>query len=213
MTDSSHYPGTRRLARQLPAMLLAMLLSACGANLIPPPASPPAQYLLQVPAGDARFAAQGPSLMVNTIRSAAGFGSADMIYVTQAHQLQAFANHRWVDSPARMLDPILVTTAERSGLFSQVAGTSHQIRTTLELDTELLRMQQVFTDPGSHVELAIRAGLIEVASRRMLASQVFQVTVTAEPTPYGGVLAYNRAVELLSDELVAFLSRASTGQQ
>ena len=59
------------------------------------------------------------------------------------------------------------------------------------------------------MELALRASLVDIRRGRLLASQVIQVIETApEATPYGGVLAANRATGLLMGELQRFMRRA-----
>lgn len=193
-------------------VLLAMTLTGCGADLMQRGAAPPAVYLLEgSEAIEPRLTADGPTLSVSAVRAAAGFNSADMIYVEHTHQLQAFARHRWADSPARMLEPLLVAAAEASGLFAGVAEPGSHARSDLRLDTELLRLQQRFHPDRSEVELTLRASLIDSRSGRVVASQVFRVLEPAvEASPYGGVRAANRAVGLLAGELQAFLSRGVT---
>lgn len=188
---------------------LAVLLTACTGNL-PRRPDAPAIYLLEgTGSGTPRLVADGPTLAVSAVRAAAGFHGADMIYIEHAHQLQAFARHRWADSPARMVEPLLVAAAENSGLFRSVAEPGSHARSELRLDTELLRLQQQFHADRSEVELALRAILIDNRNGRVLASQVFRVLEPAqEAGPYGGVRAANRAVDLLATELQAFMARS-----
>lgn len=197
-----------RIARHT-LLLLMVGIAGCTAQLMPKPVAAPAIYLLE---GSAPIATRpdpaGPTLSVSAMRAAAGFSSADMIYIEHAHQLQAFARHRWADSPARMLDPILVAAAEGSTLFANVAGAGSHAASDLLLDTELLRLAQVFEGEHSRIELTLRAGLIDSRSGRIIASQVFRVVQPVTGTgPYGGVQAGNRAVDLLTGELEIFLAR------
>jgi cholesterol transport system auxiliary component len=206
--------GTSSILRLLlAATLLALLSSGCAPGLVTQPADPPGVYLLESAADDllpVANAKPGPTIMVGAVRSAAGFTSTDMIYVKEPHHLQAFARHRWADRPGRMLEPALVNVLEASGLFGHVAAPGSPVRGDLQLDTELRRLQQVFTETDSQVELELRISLVAVGPRRLLASQMFRIIVAAEPSPYGGVIAANRAVALLQPELVAFLQRATT---
>lgn len=200
-----HFPARHRF------WLLATLalLAGCGGELMPRGAAPPAVFLLEsADNGATRYNPNGPNLAVSAMRSAAGYDSADMVYVEHTHQLQAFARHRWADSPARMLEPLLVAGAEQSGLFANVSAPASHARAELRLDTELLRLQQVFAADGSRIELSLRASLVDSRRRQLLASQVFRVIEPAEATPYGGVMAANRATALLITELQAFMARA-----
>lgn len=193
-----------------PLILLLALLAGCSGRLLPHTEAPPAVYLLD--AGEqqpARLVSGGPTLAISAVASAAGYDSADMLYVEHAHQLQAFARHRWADSPAHMLEPALLASAEHSGLFAAVSGPDSPARAQLRLDTQLLHLQQVFTADGSRVELALRASLVDTRSGKLIASQVIRVIEQApQATPYGGVMAANRAAGLLMEEVQRFLRRA-----
>lgn len=203
------HPGLRNV---LLVPLLLLVTTGCTPGLLTQPAEPPGVYLIDTlptdlplprrPTGQA-----GPGIAVSTVRSAAGFGSSDMLYVKEPHHLQTFARHRWADRPARMLEPLLVTLLERSGLFAGVSGPGSQARSALRLDTELRRLQQVFDGADSRVELVVRVALLDTRARRLRASQLFRVTVAADPSPYGGVQAANRAAALFGDELLRFLER------
>lgn len=199
--------------RPVYAWLIAValpLLGGCAGELFPEPQAPPAVYLLEGGVTQApRHDPDGPSLGIGAMRSVAGYDGADMLYVEQAHRLQVFAHHRWADSPARMLEPLLVARTEHSGLFSAVSGPGSHARADLRLDSELLYLKQVFDGDGSHIALALRASLMTTRRGRQLASQVFKVEVRANPaTPYGGVQAANHAADLLMQEVEDFLRRA-----
>jgi cholesterol transport system auxiliary component len=125
-----------------------------------------------------------------------------MAYTEQAHRIEYFASHRWADSPARMLEPLLLRALETSGLFAAVLQTPTTVRFDLRLDTEVLRLVQVFEPTASRVELAVRVSLVDMMKRRVLLSDVLEVSEPAsERTPYAGVIAANLAV----DELLARL--------
>ena len=65
-------------------------------------------------------AATAPTLIVSTPRAAAGFDTRRIVYLRQAHELEAFAYHEWVDTPALMLAPLIAQAIERSGAFRAV---------------------------------------------------------------------------------------------
>lgn len=190
------------------------LLTGCGANLTSRDNAPTAVYLLE---GDsdtpARLNPAGPTLVIGAMRSAAGFDSADMVYTEHAHRLEAFARHRWADRPARMLEPLLIDAMTESGLFAGVTGPGSLARADLRLDTELLRLQQTFEAGSSQVELQMRASLVDIAQGRLLASREFRIIEPAtEATPYGGVLAANKASRMLMAKLQAF-ARSTLSQR
>jgi cholesterol transport system auxiliary component len=125
-----------------------------------------------------------------------------MAYIEEPHRIDYFANHRWADSPARMLEPNLMRALEASGLFQAVVRAPTTARFDLRLDTEVLRLVQVFEPNESRVEVAVRVCLLDTHQQRVLVSDVLEVTESAtERSPYGGVIAANRAVDRLLEEL------------
>ena len=91
---------------------------------------------------------------------------------------------------------------EASGLFQAVVRAPTSARFDLRLDTEVLRLVQVFESSDSHVELAVRISLLDKKQQRVLVSEVLEVTEpTTERSPYGGVKAANQALDRLLQEL------------
>jgi cholesterol transport system auxiliary component len=144
---------------------------------------------------------------VSRPRAAAGFTGVQMIYTETPFELEAFAHHRWADTPAHMLEPIVVCALESSGLFREVATAATGARTDLRLDSELLRLVQVFSSGRSTVEVAMRVSLIGTEDSALIDSRLLEAVEPAdEPNPYAGVEAANRAVSRLLNELRTFLA-------
>lgn len=143
-----------------------------------------------------------PTLLLSSPRAVPGYADSGMAYIETAHRIDYFAHHRWADSPARMLAPLLMRALETSGLFQAVVQVPTSALFDLRLDTEVLRLVQVFEPTESRIEMAVRISLLDTQTQRVLVSDVLEVTEpTTERTPYGGVIAANRAVARLLDEL------------
>lgn len=160
-------------------------------------------------AGTARHAAvpprDAPNLVVSLARAWPGFDSPRMVYVRTPHELEHFAKNQWVDTPARMLTPLLIQAAESSGAFSAVVTPRSGVVAQLRLESEIVRLQQEFMGVPSRVHFTLRVQLIDVAARKVLATREFNVTENApSEDPYGGVVASNRAVSRVLDEVTAF---------
>lgn len=160
-------------------------------------------------AGTARHAAvpprDAPNLVVSLARAWPGFDSPRMVYVRTPHELEHFAKNQWVDTPARMLTPLLIQAAESSGAFSAVVTPRSGVVAQLRLESEIVRLQQEFMGVPSRVHFTLRVQLIDVAARKVLATREFDVTENApSEDPYGGVVASNRAVSRVLDEVTAF---------
>ena len=199
------------------------LLAACSA-LKPTPVPPPAFYALDaapavvsavsaMPAGS-RGATSGPAaaptLVVNPPLAVAGFDSQRIIFLRQAHQLEYFAYSEWVDTPARMLAPLIVAALDRSGKFRAVLATPSAAAGELRLDTEIVRLQHEFGATPSRVRLTLRATLRDNATRQVLAQIELDHRADAPSADaYGGVIAANHATQAMLQDLAAFCSRAA----
>ena len=155
-----------------------------------------------------------PALVVNPPRAAAGFDSQRILYVREPYQLEYFAHSEWVDPPARMLAPLIVAAAENSGTFRSVMLAPTAAAGDLRLDTEIVRLQQDFATQPSRVHFTLRAHLVDNATRRVLAWRLFDASVAAATDdPYGGVVAANRAVQTVLEQLAGFCATAAAQWQ
>ena len=103
-----------------------------------------------------------PTLIVNPPHAAAGFDSRRIIYVRELHKLEYFAHSEWVDTPARMLAPLIVAALENGGAFRAVVLTPSAASGDFRLDTEIVRLQHEFGTGPSRVRFTLRAYLVEV---------------------------------------------------
>jgi cholesterol transport system auxiliary component len=188
------------------------LASGCS-GLLPKGTPPPLVYALDgarhvgpsiSPAGTA------PSLIINPTRAAPGYDSQHIVYVRVPHQLEHFARSDWVDTPARMLAPLIVSAVESAGGFGAVGPATSGIAGDLRLDTEVLRLQHEFGGGPSRVRFTLRATMSDNATRRVISWREFDEAVSSESEdPYGGVIAANRAVQLVMAQLAQFCTLAS----
>jgi len=155
-----------------------------------------------------------PTLTVSPPHAAAGFDSRRIMYVRQADQLEYFAHNEWIDTPARMLAPLIVAAVGSGGAFHAVVQTPSPAGGEIRLDTEILRLQHEFLQAPSRVRFTLRAYLVESATRRVIASREFDDTVpAATEDPHGGVVAANRAVQNVLEALSAFCAEAARNAQ
>jgi cholesterol transport system auxiliary component len=150
-------------------------------------------------------AIDAPTLVVDPPQAAAGFDSRRILYVRQAHRLDHFARNEWVDTPARMLAPLIVAAVSRGGGFRAVVAAPSLAAGDLRLSTELLWLAQDFGTPPSRVLLVLRATIVDVATRRVVGVREFEASVAAaSEDPGGGVAAANQAAAAVLDRLAGF---------
>lgn len=211
--------NTLRAARyRLGAAGLALaLLPACSA-LRPTESAQPALYSLDSARVEARVEPEAQSgrraaaatLIVNPPRTAAGFDSRHIIYTRVAYQLEHYARSEWVDSPARMIAPLIVGALEADGRFRAVVLAPSVAAGDLRLDTEIIRLQHELFSQPSRMRVTLRAYLVDNATRSVQSRREFDesVAVTSED-PYGAVVAANRAVRTVLGKLAAFCADAA----
>jgi len=192
--------------RILSAGLCLAALGACGA-LKPTTTPHPAYYALDnvQSAAPVAMPAAAPTLIINPPHAAAGFASPRIIYVREAHKLEYFAQSEWIDPPARMLAPLLVAATANTGAFRAVVLTPSAAAGDLRLDTEIIRLQHEFGTLPSRVRFTLRANLVDNKTREVLAWREFDTSVAAtSEDAYGGVVAANRAVATVLENVSAF---------
>ncbi len=181
-------------------MLLALLLTGCS---VPTRTPPTMTYTLTVESGAHSLEADGPVIEVATPVANPGFATTGIAYREQPFELAYFAFNEWAAPPPKMLQPLLVEALEGGGVFSAVVDGSQRLRADRRLQTRLLYLIHDFSGDISRLEIALRAVVIDMASREIIVTRTLR---TFEPAPtdnaYGGVVAANRALERLLPEVV-----------
>ena len=125
-------------------------------------------------------------------------------------RLDHYATHRWADAPARMLGQLLTRTLEDTGGFRAVVHAGSGLQADLRLDTEIVLLRQSFLTPPSRAEFTLRAQLVDVAGRRVLATRYVEAVQEAlsDDAP-GGVAAANTTVARALAQVAPFCVEAS----
>ena len=189
--------------------LWPLLLASC--SLLPQPASDePALHVLEGRPAVVTQTRREYVLAVSAPRAAPGYDSAAMVYVQKAHALDHYATHRWADTPARMLGPLLLRALEDTGGFRAVVPAGSGLQADLRLDTEIVWLRQSFLSRPSRVEFTLRVQLVDVPGRRVLATRYLELTQEApsDDAP-GGVTAANAAMGRALALVAAFCAETS----
>jgi len=198
--------------RLLPFVLAAVQLGGCGGLLLGPEEPAVATYLFapELPRGVRQEVQEGPVLSVSRPQAAAGYATRRMAYLEQDFRIDYFARNAWADAPAEMLRPLLLTALNASYGFRTVIEDAHGVDSDLRLDILVVRLHQDFRARPSRASLVLRAQLVDLQVRRVLATRRFE---GEEPAPsedaYGGVVAINRILARLLGEVAAFAAEVA----
>ncbi len=178
----------------------ALLLTGCS---VPGRAPSTETFTLSLEPAGRSLDERGPVLEVAEPQARPGFATTGMAYREQPFELAYFAYNEWAAPPPKMLQPLLVEAMESAGAFSAVIDGPQRLGADRRLETELLYLIQDFTGETSHLEMAVRAQIIDMRSEEVIATRTFR---TSQPAPsddaYGGVVAANRALKQLLPELI-----------
>lgn len=199
--------------RTLQGLVSVLLLTGCTALSTPEVVSQNIYVLEAQPAIKAVPVRRNMVLAVSAPRSRPGFDSPQIAYVQQPHELNYFVTSRWAAAPARMLEPLLLQTLGQTESFQAVVPTAGTVAADVVLDVELVKLQHDFQTRPSQVQLVLRAQLIDVRGKRVLAVKQFDETENAaSDDAYGGVTAANRLVQRVLGRLADFCISESVVQ-
>lgn len=146
------------------------------------------------------------SILVNKTEAVAGYQTEQMQYMKKPYELSAFGYNAWVDPPAEMLFPLFVQSLQSSGYFFAVASSPTAEITDYRLDSQLLELHQNFLHIPSVIDLKVKVVLTQVTANQVIASAVIKEQVVCpNNTPYGGVVAANKATELMTKAVTLFV--------
>lgn len=146
------------------------------------------------------------SLLVSKPEAMAGYQTEQMIYVKKPFELNAFSHNAWISSPANMLYPLEMQSLQSTGYFYAVAASPYVDRADYRLDTQFIKIQQNFMVKPSLMDVVIKVVLTHVEDNRIVSSRTFCERVSCPvDSPYGGVLAANKAMGAFTAKLSAYV--------
>jgi cholesterol transport system auxiliary component len=192
------------LVRTLTIVLFSMALSHCGLSPVPMPQM--VTYTLKPVAARVNTSQHtSRSLLIATPDSEPGYDSSRIAYRKQENQIEYYAKHQWLASPARMLSPLIVQAIENTGYYRSVVGAPFSGITTRRLNTRVLYWVQDMEGSRNQLYLAVRVSLIDVASGKLISAKTIAIE---EPVlalnPDALAHAANRGSTKLLNQIAAF---------
>lgn len=147
-------------------------------------------------------------LLITQPKPQAGFDTTRMAYLLRPYEVNYYAFNQWADTPAHLLQRIMVENLDKTGLWSAVLQTPGTVPAQYRLDCDNLVLAQQFISRPSHIRLALRAQIVDLKTSTILATQYFEVfEVSPSDDAYGGVQAANHASAKFLVELAAWLDK------
>ncbi len=147
-----------------------------------------------------------PVVQLSPPQAEPGFETPRMVYLKRPYELEYFATNQWADTPANMFAPLLAQSLSQSGVWRDVVLLPSLVSGDYRLDVYGFALQQEFLQSPSQVRVTARAQLVDLKLSMIVGMQRFEAI---EPAPsenaYGGVVAANRAVAALLDQITVWL--------
>jgi cholesterol transport system auxiliary component len=117
----------------------------------------------------------GPVARVEPLRAASGYDSHQMAYSTDPLKIEYYAKSRWLDSPARMLTPLIATMLQETGAFRATVVSPSAVRPDYAVSGEVLRFIQEFTGDKSIFRMTVKL-MISSPDGRLLIEEAFDLS-------------------------------------
>ncbi len=197
-----------RWDNMLPKLLCVLfsvtLLSSCSL-LSPVKSRAQSAYIINAVPTPETHRTHHVTLLISTPETSAAYNTTMMAYTTRPYQIAYFSQNQWAETPAQMLQPLLVQAMQETHYFHAVVTLPFSGHYDYVLNTQILRLQQDFTHRHPCLQLSVRMQLTNATTSQVLATRQYTID---EPlryaSPYSGVMAANRAMERLLRQIAAF---------
>lgn len=210
--------------------LFSITLTAC--SFMGPVKTPPVHtYVLAADktAGPSRIRSHTGKtkkiLLISLPTADASYQTTQMIYTLRPFTYSSFAYHRWAAPPADMIASALADSLQNSGCIDAVVMPPFSGNVNATLDTRLRILQQEFNGKTSQAHLSMQLTLtqntLEMPQRTDYVRKPDQPEASthvktvgidlrvpaAQNTPYAGVVAANRALEIAQRRIQQLVCR------
>jgi cholesterol transport system auxiliary component len=164
------------------------------------------EVLSQIPTHLPQATTRAATLLILAPRTHPAYDTTQMAYTTEPHQIAYFAWNEWGETPAQMIQPLMVKTLQQARYFGAVLSPPYMGRYTYALRTEILELKQDFTSEPAVLQLAMRFELTRWGANEVVAAKEISLS---EPmlgrTPSAGVVAANNAMVSALRQLAQFV--------
>jgi cholesterol transport system auxiliary component len=188
-------------------IVFSTLFLLTGCSLFSPVKGPENTYVLNAIAHPQARDKSSITLLVSPVSSDPTYNTTQIAYTNKPYQIAYFSKNVWAQTPAIMLQPLIVQSLQNTNYFHAITTGSGQY--DYALTTQLIELKQDFLYAPSVVRLKLRVQLISAANMHIIATkQISVVTVAPQRTPLGGVIAANQATSDMLYQLTQFCLNA-----
>jgi cholesterol transport system auxiliary component len=189
-----------------PACLLLTCLLPVGCGLLSPPkAEPTLAVLTKMPDDVPHERAHNVTMLVVPPETSPAYDTARMAYTVRAYEIGYFRDNEWAETPAQMLDELLVRTVRELGYFKAVLTSPADTNASYRLQTTIVELLQDHTVKPPILRLALRVQLFGASGQPIAERDIRRHSPLLEPTPYAGVIAANDAAALALRDVAQFV--------
>jgi len=184
---------------------ILFLLSACSV-FSPVKTEQTTSYVLNtLPSPVTKKPTHKITLMVTQPATSQIYNTTQMAYTMQPYQVAYFAKSRWADTPPQMLQSLLAEALQNTHYFYAVGVSPVLGQYDYVLNMQLVQFVQRFSGRGSEVLITLRTQISKPADNQVIAAKQFVIVEPAPAnTPYGGVVAANKATARLLMQITRF---------
>ena len=190
-----------RAACSTTAVAALTILAACGSLFAPSPPSPHF-YTLDAPSPiaapplgtvSASVVVSAPVMIVAQPGAEAGFDTDRIVYLLEEHRLQPYADNQWIDTPSKMLAPLISGALSRTGVFGAVLQAPSRVIGQWEIQSDIVRLQQEVA--AERFRFTLHVTLIDQRTRTVIVAREFDASAPISGTgPAAAVAAANVVV-------------------
>lgn len=207
LVKRNEFRGTRPSKLGAVALLIPFVLPACTLFTAPPPEALRGM-LTEVPSEAPRREGSVPAsatLLIVTPRTQRAYDTTQMAYTVRDHEIAYYRDHEWGATPSEMMQPLLISTLERTHRFAAVLAVPYGGRSTYVLQTQIGEVVQDFTQPTVAVRIAMHLQLTNTVSRRVVSKEIVVTEPMSQRSPQAGIAAANRAAGKALREVAQFV--------
>ena len=194
----------------LSVVWLFVVLLSTGCALLSPPKPEPARALLnKIPDNLPTESQNNVTLLILPPEASAAYDTTRMAYSVRRYEIGYFRDNEWAETPAQMLEDLLVSTLRETGYFKAVLVSQAVDRPTYQLRAAILELLQDHTVNPPVLRFALRLQLLGASGNPLAERDIRRDQALDQPTPYYGVVAANDAMALALREVAQFVVEAA----